>query len=100
MTPGSGISISPAYQFMSVTPSDSDVLKYTTTGTSPYGTTQTVATPGLTKGISCAVTGNIAVKNDQGTTVIIYIAAGVIHPIATYQILSSSTTATGIVAYF
>lgn len=84
---------------MAVTPSDTAILKYPTAET-PYGTAQTIDEPAQTRGISCAVAGNVAIKNDQGASVTIFLSAGAIHPISTYQIMSTNTTATGIVAYF
>lgn len=106
MPAASGIAIQASYKFISVTPSDTLVLKYPTSET-PYphqqtlnSPSQTIDEPAQTRGISCGTAGNIAVKNDQGTTVVIPIAAGIIHPIATYQILSTSTTALTITAFF
>ena len=55
------------------------------------------------RGISFAVAGDLAVRDDKETIVIIpngALVAGVIHPIGTDLIKSTGTTATGIVAYF
>jgi len=80
--------IDPSNQFINVTPSDTDLLKYN-------GNVSTC------RGILLEVAGDIAIKDDENNTVVIAgLAAGVIHPIATQQILSTNTTATGIVAYF
>jgi len=106
MSASSGVSIQSSYKFIAVTPRDSLILKYPTT-TTPYPTqgsvntpSQVIDEPAQTRGLSCAVAGNVAVKNDQGTAVTIFLSAGAIHPISTYQVMSTNTTATGIVAYF
>ena len=99
MSASSGVSIQSSYKFRAVTPSDTAILTYSTTQT-PYDVSQTIDEPAQTRGISCAVAGNVAIKNDQGTAVTIFLSAGAIHPIATNQIMSTNTTATGIVAYF
>jgi len=53
------------------------------------------------KGILLGVAGDIAIKDVNGTTVVVSgLAAGVIHPISTNRILSTSTTATDICAFF
>lgn len=73
-----------------VTPSDALILKY-------HGVSLKC------RGISFAVAGDLAIKDDQDTTVIIpngSLAAGSIHPISTQQVLATGTAATGIVAYF
>lgn len=85
-----GSPIDPSYQFINVTPSDSLVLTYHNR-------------PVRTKGISFKTAGDLAIKDDEGTTVVIpsgSLVAGVIHPISTQQILSTGTAAVSIVAYF
>jgi len=84
----SGTSIDPSYKFVAVTPSDTELLKYD-------------GEPSKTKGIYVAVSGDLTVKNDLDDTVIFTLAAaGAVYPIATDKILSTGTTATGIVAFF
>lgn len=56
-----------------------------------------------TKGFSFAVAGTVKVTTAQGDTVVITsgsLAAGIIHPLAVKRIWSTSTTATGIVAFY
>ena len=74
-------------EFIAVTTSDTVALSYNSIGRT-------------TKGIACAVTGNIACKNSLGTSVTHYCVAGVIYPIRATLIMTTNTTATGIVAYF
>ncbi len=80
-------SIDPSSRFVAVTPTDNVVLLYN--GVSERA-----------KGFSCAVAGNIAVKNDLGTAITIAILAGAIYPISSDTVMSTNTTATGIIAYF
>jgi len=59
--------------------------------------------PAVTKGIAISVAGDVAIKDELGNTVVIpaaTLAIGMIHPIATGQIMATGTTATGLVAYF
>ena len=82
--------IDPSGQFINVTPSDTLLLKYN----------GKVAT---CRGIAIGTAGDLEIKDDNNTTVVIpsnSLAIGVIHPISTQQILASNTTATEIVAYF
>jgi len=47
--------------------------------------------------------GDLAVKDDEGTTVVIpsnALAVGIIHPICTSQVMSTGTTCSEIVAFF
>lgn len=82
------IPISSASKFAVVTPSDTALLEW---NGDKYAT----------KGIMVGVTGNIAVKDENGTSVtIVGVAAGIILPISTNQILSTGTTATSITAFF
>lgn len=76
-------SSAPAANFVAVTPHDTNVLSF-----------------GKTRGISVAAAGNINIRNEAGDAVVIYVIAGVIHGIVTDLIKSTSTTATGIVAYY
>jgi len=80
--------IDPSNQYVNVTPSDTALLSYN-------GNVKTC------RGILLGVAGDIAIKDDAGNTVVISgLAAAIIHPIATQQILSTSTTATDICAFF
>ena len=55
----------------------------------------------LTRGILLGVAGDIAIKDQDNTTVVISgLAAGVIHPISTYEILATGTTATDICVFW
>lgn len=81
-------SIAPASKFAVVTASDTDVLTWNGENFA-------------TKGVMVAVSGDLACKDEAGNSVTIStVAAGVIHPIQTNQILSTGTTATGITAFF
>lgn len=54
-----------------------------------------------TKGIYVGVTGDVSVKMADGSTVVFKaLAAGVVHYISITQVMSTSTTATDIVALF
>ena len=54
-----------------------------------------------TKGIMVGVSGDLAVKDRDGTAVTITgVAAGIIHPITCSVVMSTNTTATGITAFF
>ena len=86
--------IDPASYPVLVTPSDSDVLSFTT----QFGKQIQKC-----RAISFAAVGDLAIKDGNDVTVIIpsgALAAGVMHPISTQKILATGTTATGIVAYF
>lgn len=84
----SGSPIDPSYKFAAVTPSDTALLTYG-------------GDPSITKGIYVGGAGNIACKNDLGATVVFTgLVVGALYPISTEQILSTSTTATNIVALF
>lgn len=73
---------------LNVTPSDTDNLAF------PSGTHRT-------RGLYVAVTGDLAVEMVDGSTVTFTdIAAGVFHSIAVTKVLSTGTTATGIVALY
>lgn len=77
-------------KFINVTPSDTLLLKY-------QGEVMAC------RGISIGTAGDLAIKDDGGTTVIIpgnTLAVGVIHPILTGQVMSTGTGASEIVAYF
>jgi hypothetical protein len=79
----------PAEQFKQVTPNDGADLVDGLGGAI------------RTRGISLAVAGNLAVFDKHGNTqVLLNLAAGVIHPIATRRIKATSTTATGICVYW
>lgn len=59
------------------------------------------ANPVRCRGVSFTVAGNLAYKDSEGNDRIAGgLAAGVIHPISTDQILATGTTATGIYAYW
>lgn len=74
-------------KFVAVTPSDSLLLAYNGEKAS-------------TKFITVGGTGNVAVKDDVGNTVILTgLVAGVVYPVITEQILNTGTTATGVTAY-
>jgi hypothetical protein len=54
-----------------------------------------------TRAIMAGTTGNIAIKDKAGNTVVINkLAAGVVYPIVTNQVLSTSTTAADITAFW
>jgi hypothetical protein len=58
---------------------------------------------GVTRGLGIASGGAVAVRMMGGATVILpdgALAAGIIHPIRVSRVLSTGTTATGIVAYY
>ena len=55
------------------------------------------------RGIMIGTAGDLAVKDDEGTTVVIpsnALAVGIIHPICTSQVMSTGTTCSEIVAFF
>jgi hypothetical protein len=99
MSSSSGYAIQSSFKFKAVTPSDTVDLFYAT-AESPYGTSQTINEPAQTRSIVVAVSGNVAMLNDQGVSVTQFVAAGVPFPVVTSRIMSTNTTATGIVAYF
>jgi len=54
-----------------------------------------------TEYITVGVTGDVAVKDEVGTTVVLAgLVAGEVYPVETNLILATGTTATGITAYF
>jgi hypothetical protein len=56
---------------------------------------------GQPRGLYVGATGNVVVRDAGGTnTTLVGLAAGLIHPIAPVRILSTGTTATGIVAVY
>lgn len=73
-----------ARRFVSVSPSDSTDLA------------------DVPRGISVNVDGNVSMDSADGTetAVVIRLLAGQIYPLAPKRIRSTSTTATGIVAYY
>ena len=81
--------IRPGMNFKNVTPSDANRIQ------------DADSNDVLTRGILLGVAGDIAIKDQDNTTVVISgLAAGVIHPISTYQIMSTSTTATDICVFW
>jgi len=73
--------MNPGMKFTAITPSDAVDLVYTT------------------RGILVAGAGAIQIMGDQDTVpCILYLAAGIIHPIMAKRIYASGTVATGIVA--
>lgn len=81
--------IDPSNEPILVTPDDTEVLKY-------HGRALAC------RGISFVVAGDLEVRDDQGTMIIIpsgALSAGIIHPLGT-DLIGTNTTATGIVAYF
>lgn len=81
--------IRPGMNFKNVTPHDSNRIQ------------DADSNDVLTRGILLGVAGDIAVKDQDNTTVVISgLAAGVIHPISTYQIMSTSTTASDICVFW
>ena len=90
----SSIHLSSSSKFINVTPSDTALLKYVSDVT---GSLEPIATRGILLGVA----GDLEIKDDNGTTVVLVgLAAGVLHPITTQQILAANTTATSISAYF
>lgn len=79
--------MNPTGRFKAVTPSDSLTLTWN-------------GAQAATQFITCAVAGNIVVKDSADNSVTLAILAGFAYPIITNKILSTSTTATGICAYF
>ena len=74
---------SPAFNALSVTPSDSVDLDQTT------------------RAVSVGVAGDVSVETAGGqSAVVIYMAAGVPFPVRVTRINATGTTATGIVAYW
>lgn len=54
----------------------------------------------VTRAISLEVAGTLAIITQDGTTITIPgLAVGVLHPIGAQRVLSTGTTATGIVGY-
>lgn len=89
----SGGSIEPAFQFSSVTPSDTAKLTYINSD----GETEVRRCKALFIGGD----GNVAVKDDAGNSVTFTgVAGGSVYLISTDQVLSTGTTATSIVALF
>jgi hypothetical protein len=84
----SGNPIDPSFQFATVTPSNIATLTY-------HGN------QARCRAIYVGVTGNVAVADDQGTSVtFVGLVAGVVHPISTNKIFATGTTATSIIALF
>ena len=82
--------IAPSSKFALVTKSDTAYLEY-------QGTKM------ATKGIAIGTAGDLAIKDDKGTTVIIpsnSLVVGVIHPIEASRVMSTGTAASEIVAFF
>jgi len=80
----SQVTTSPANSFFAVTPSDSADL-----------------TNGECRGLYVGVSGDVAVANELGATVVfVGLAAGLVHPIRTKRVRATSTTATSIVAIY
>ena len=51
-----------------------------------------------TRGLYVGVSGNVAVKMADGTTVTFTnLAAGIVHPLRVQQVLATGTTATGVI---
>ena len=76
-----------------VTPSDTALLTYVNS--------EGATVKGACRAILLEVAGDLAVKDSNNTTVVIPgLAAGILHPISTQQILSTGTGATGITAFF
>jgi hypothetical protein len=73
--------MNPGMKFTAVTPSDSTDLAF------------------VSRGILVAVSGNVQImgKNDS-VTCVLFLAAGIIHPIMATRIYATNTSATGIVA--
>lgn len=81
-------SIDPATRFKAVTPSDTVLLTYNNQ-------------QARCKGLFVGGAGNLVVKDDAGNSVTFTgVLAGVMYPISTQQVMSTSTTATSIVALF
>ena len=76
----------PTDKYAAVTPNDTVALVYN-------------SEKRATRGIACAVTGNIVTLNSLGAAVTHYCVAGIIYPIRA-QVITTASTATGIVAYF
>ena len=74
-------STAPAHGAVSVTPSDATELP-------------------VTRGLYVGVAGNLRVKMTDGQTVTLVAAANGYHPLQVIQVLSTSTTATDIVALY
>jgi hypothetical protein len=73
------VGVLPARYFLNVTPSDSTRLTYET------------------RGILLGVAGDIAIADVTGASVVISgLVAGIIHPISTFKIFSTGTTASDI----
>ena len=73
--------MNPGMKFTAITPNDSTDLIYTT------------------RGIMVATAGGVQIMGDLDTVpCVVYLAAGIIHPIMAKRIYATNTTATGIVA--
>jgi len=84
----SGTSIDPSFQFEAVTASDTALISSN-------------GSPQRTKALYIGTTGNVAVKNDAGTSVtFVGVPAGAILPVAVQYVMSTNTTASDIVALF
>lgn len=84
----SGNPTSPSDEFIGITPSDTQKLR--------YGDNQARKC----KAIMVTVAGNVAVKNSKGDTVTLPFLASQVYPFPTDQILATGTTATGIFVIF
>lgn len=82
----------PATGAVLVAPSDDDPISY------DYGNGDE---PITCRGVSCKTGGDIAFEDKLGNQFIATgLAAGVVHPISAYKILSTGTTALNITAYW
>lgn len=77
------VGVLPARNFVEITPSDSTRFTFET------------------RGIMLEVAGNIAIADVSGTSQVLRgLAAGIIHPISTFKIFATNTTATGIFVFY
>lgn len=90
--------ITPTNRFVNVTKSDTAKVIYTCQDDGGTGAPLVLRE---FKGILVGTVGDVAVKNDVGTSVIHYnLAAGVIHAISGSMVMSTGTEPTEITAYF
>lgn len=93
MSSSPGGSIEPSFQFSTVTPSDTALLTYTTSGGE--------VVKRKCKALYIGVAGNVAIKDDAGTAVTFTgVLAGCVYPISTDTVMNANTTATDIVALY
>lgn len=52
------------------------------------------------QGLSVNVAGLVAIEGDDGNSETVQMEAGVVFPVQAHKVLSTGTTATGIVAYY